>query len=96
MTRRRWVQIDGELIPADEVTAQQERGPMVIPDIQPYKSMMTGEYITSRSRHREHLKQHGVVEVGNETKYLQPAPKQLPPGLKQRIAEIVYQKLQYS
>lgn len=40
--------------------------PYVAPDIQPYKSTITGEPITSRSQHRAHLKQHGMVEVGNE------------------------------
>lgn len=40
--------------------------PMVMPDIQPYRSTLTGEEITSRSRHREHLRAHGCVEVGNE------------------------------
>lgn len=40
--------------------------PMVIADIQPYKSMLTGEMITSRSQHRDHLKSHGCSEVGNE------------------------------
>jgi hypothetical protein len=40
--------------------------PFVAADIQPYKSMITGEMITSRSQHRAHLKAHGMVEVGNE------------------------------
>ena len=41
-------------------------GISIIPDIKPYRSMITGEMITSRSKHREHLKQHGCIEVGNE------------------------------
>jgi len=41
--------------------------PMVLADIQPYRSMATGEMITSRSHHRAHLKSHGLIEVGNET-----------------------------
>ena len=40
--------------------------PSITPDIKPYKSMITGEMITGRSQHREHLKRHGVQEVGNE------------------------------
>ena len=40
--------------------------PYVAPDIQPYKSMINGQMITSRSQHRAHLKAHGMVEVGNE------------------------------
>ena len=41
--------------------------PQVIADIQPYKSMATGEMITSRTQHKKHLKEHGLIEVGNET-----------------------------
>jgi hypothetical protein len=35
-------------------------------DIQPYKSMVDGSMITSRSHHREHLRRHNCFEVGNE------------------------------
>lgn len=42
--------------------------PEVMSDIQPYKSQATGEYITSRSKHREHLKAHGLVEIGDQHK----------------------------
>jgi hypothetical protein len=48
----------------------------VIADIKPYKSMVTGEMITSRSQHRDHLKRHGVYEVGNEIDaHLKPKPR---------------------
>lgn len=40
--------------------------PYISSDIQPYKSMITGEMITSRSEHRAHLKKHDCIEVGNE------------------------------
>lgn len=50
--------------------------PYVAADMAPYKSMITGEMITSRSQHRTHLKEHGCIEIGNETKYL--AGKQKP------------------
>jgi len=36
------------------------------PDNVCYKSMVTGEMITGRRQHREHLKLHNCVEVGNE------------------------------
>jgi hypothetical protein len=36
-------------------------------DIQPYKSMVDGSMITSRSKHREHLRRHNCFEVGNES-----------------------------
>ena len=40
--------------------------PRIILDRVEYKSMATGEMITSRSQHREHLKRHDLIEVGNE------------------------------
>ena len=41
--------------------------PQVISDIDPYISQIDGSLITSRSKHRDHLKAHGCVEVGNES-----------------------------
>lgn len=38
----------------------------VIADISPYRSVVTGEYITGRSQHKEHLKRHNLVELGND------------------------------
>ena len=49
MTRRRWIFINGQPIPADEFTTQFERGPMVMCDLKPYKSMVTGEMVANRS-----------------------------------------------
>ena len=90
-----WDPVTKSMVPKEEYYENLDvSAPMVMGDIQPYKSMVTGEMIQSRSHHRSHLKQHGLVEVGNETKYImnqkRPAP---PPGLKQRIAEIANAKL---
>lgn len=38
----------------------------VMTDLKPYKSAVTGEEIGGRKQHREHLKQHHLIEVGNE------------------------------
>lgn len=43
-------------------------GPQVVRDIEPYKSTITGEMIGGRRQHRDHLKAHGCIEVGNEFK----------------------------
>lgn len=40
--------------------------PMITPDIQPYRSMVTGQMVTSRKEHREMLRKHNLVEVGSE------------------------------
>ncbi len=66
---------------------------MVMGDIQPYRSMIDGSMIESRSKHRAHLKQHGCIEVGNETKHLKPATMAPPPGLKEELIRQVNEKL---
>ena len=68
---------------------------MIMPDIAPYRSMIDGTEISSRSRHREHLRSHGCVEVGTETKHLKQRPVQTPPGLAETVARIAYEKLRY-
>lgn len=66
--------------------------PMVSADIQPYQSMVTGEMITSRSQHRSHLKQHKLIEVGNE-KIAPPKPISPAPGLKETLIRVANEKL---
>jgi len=80
------------MVPAEEFQ-QQVNAPMVMPDIQPYRSQLDGSIVNSRSRHRELLKAHGCIEVGNETKYLKPKPVTPPDGLKQRIIDVANDKL---
>jgi hypothetical protein len=72
--------------------------PMVMSDIQPYISQVDGSVIESRSKHKAHLKQHRMIELGNDV------PKQhrqadmstkSKEARKQAIAEQVYQKLRY-
>ena len=93
--RRRFVQINGELIEVGKDYIPEPRSEIhVIPDIKPYQSMITGEWITSRSHHREHLKMHDCVEIGNDSSLnRKPQPLQSPPGLKQTIIEIANEKL---
>ena len=70
MPRRVFVWRDGQLIPKHLAAPRhgpKQEGPQVIRDLEPYKSMRTGEMIDGRRQHREHLRQHGMIEVGNET-----------------------------
>lgn len=46
--------------------------PLIMRDIDPYRSMFTGERIHSRSAHRDHLRAHRLIEVGNEYSRGQP------------------------
>ena len=91
--RKRWIQVNGELVPVGDDDVPEPRAPLVMPDIKPYKSMIDGSEITSRSRHREHLRAHRCIEIGNETKYLKAEPMRSPPGLKDTIIRATEQVL---
>lgn len=41
-------------------------GPYVIGDIEPYANMLDGKRIQSRRHHRDFLRAHKLIEVGNE------------------------------
>lgn len=94
---RRWVyDSKGRAIEVTEKTvlpdAADKPAHHIMPDIKPYRSMITGETINSRSRHREHLKEHGCIEIGNEVGYMvknirRPEP---PPGLHEAIMRAAY------
>lgn len=88
--RRRWIYRDGEAI---EVTQDWKADPVadhhVMPDIQPYQSMADGSMIMSRSQHREHLKRHGLVEIGNDTGYLKPGADLRKTGVKEALIDSV-------
>ena len=64
--KKTYIYVNGELVEKGSKEHYESFGPMVMPDIQPYKSMIDGSMITSRSIHREHLRQHNCFEVGNE------------------------------
>lgn len=75
--RKSYIQIGGVLYEKGS-EPREPAGPMVMPDIQPYTSMIDGSTITSRSKHREHLRAHGYQEVGNDPSLLAPRPPALP------------------
>ena len=77
MTRRSYVQVDGVLYEKGTEPVS-NAGPMVMPDIEPYRSMIDGSIIKSRSHHREHLRAHGYEEVGNDPAVLNPRPRGIP------------------
>jgi hypothetical protein len=71
---------------------------MIQSDIEGYVSQVDGSWITSRSHHRNHLKQHRMIELGNDV------PTQHKPIeinrksneiRKRQIAEMAYEKLKY-
>lgn len=71
---------------------------MVMSDIDGYVSQVDGSWIKSRSQHRSHLKQHKMIELGNDVP-MQHAKADMSTkskeARKRNIAEQVYQKLNY-
>ena len=80
----------------EEMTKRE--APMVMSDIEGYVSQVDGTWIKSRSHHRSHLKQHKMIELGNEvpTQH-KPAEisKKSQEARKRQIAELAYAKLNY-
>jgi ribosomal protein S1 len=72
--RKTYIYVNGELVEKGSKKHYDSLGPMVMPDIQPYKSMIDGSMITSRSVHRDHLRQHNCIEIGNEKMESKPPP----------------------
>lgn len=75
-----------------------KEAPMVMSDIDGYVSQVDGSWIKSRSHHRSHLKEHRMIELGNDVPMqhkeadMSTKSKQ---ARKQAIAEQVYEKLRY-
>jgi len=71
---------------------------MVMSDIDGYVSQVDGTWIKSRSQHRSHLKQHRMIELGNDVPMqhqkadMSTKSKE---ARKRQIAEQVYEKLSY-
>jgi len=87
--------IERGVVTCDKREQNQSDSAMVMLDIQPYRSMIDGSLITSRSVHREHLRQHGCVEIGNDSsiRNVKPKPLNSPAGLKETIIRVANEKL---
>jgi hypothetical protein len=70
--------------------------PMVMSDIEGYVSQVDGSWIKSRSHHRSHLKEHKMIELGNDVpkqhKQIELSRKSNEER-KRHIAEMAYAKL---
>lgn len=72
------------------------QAPRVMSDIGGYISQVDGSWIDSRSKHREHLKRHRMIEVGNDVPMKQKEVEISQKSDKQRkefIGRMVYEKL---
>lgn len=68
------------------------KAPYFMKDIGEYRSPLDGQMITSRSQHRDHMRAHDVIEVGNEfVTPVEAAPtvdRGLGEAIKRRIDEV--------
>lgn len=70
--------------------------PAVMPDIQGHISMADGQWVSSRSTHRENLKRNGCIELGNDVPTQQKKHElstREREHLKRTIAEVTHAKL---
>jgi hypothetical protein len=77
-----------------EMTARE--APMVMSDIEGYVSQVDGTWIKSRSHHRSHLKEHRMIELGNDPIMNHSEAKLSKKSMearKRQIAELAYAKL---
>ena len=88
---------------AEEAWKQKEEmtrreAPMVMSDIEGYVSQVDGTWIKSRSHHRNHLKEHRMIELGNDVpmqhQKIDMSTKSKE-ARKRQIAELAYEKLKY-
>lgn len=91
MVRRTYVLRDGVLVPK-ELAKPRPVAPYVIDDIKPYQSMIDGHMVTGgRREHRNHLREHGCIEVGSEDPRKHVRPKEMPRAhqdIKRAIEEV--------
>lgn len=73
MSRQRWVQRNGKLVPADELPKPRPR--LQIISVNPFVSPVDGTVISCPSARREHNKRNGVVDIGNDWNHAGPRPK---------------------
>lgn len=75
---RKWVS-------ADQYRRSAPKSVNIIGDIDPYRSIIDGSVISSRSTHRAHMRRHDVEEAGNEKIYEKPKPAYVPTGIPEDI-----------
>jgi len=82
----------------DKVAMKTREAPTVVSDIEGYVSQVDGSWIKSKSMHRDHLKQHRMIELGNDVPTQHKSieiNRKSNEARKRQIAEMAYSKLNY-
>ena len=80
----------------DKVAMKTRQAPMVMSDIEGHISMADGQWVSSRSKHRENLKRNNCIELGNDVPTQQKVhefSRKEQEHRKRQIAELAYAKL---
>jgi len=80
----------------DKLNMTPKEAPIVISDIEGHISMADGQWVGSRSSHRENLKRNNCVEIGNDVSFEQKKhelSRSENESRKRQIAELAYAKL---
>lgn len=65
--------------------------PRIMRDIGEYVSPLDGQMITSRSQHRDHMRAHDVIEVGNER---MPSAPETAPRVNQDLGQAIKRRIE--
>jgi len=80
----------------EKIAMRTREAPMVMSDIEGHISMADGQWVSSRSKHRENLKRNHCVEIGNDVPMQQKVhtlSRAENESRKRQIAELTYEKL---
>lgn len=61
-----WDRAKRDWVAFDKWRGRPRSGLVVVSDIEPYRNVIDGKPVGGRRQHREFLKRHDVIEVGNE------------------------------
>ena len=68
MSKQTFIHVDGKLVEKSE--AMKYHYVNIMSDIEPYQNMKDFGWIQSRSQHKEFLRKHNLIEVGNEQNHI--------------------------
>ena len=68
MSKRTFIHVNGKLVEKSE--AMKSHSVNIMRDIEPYQNVKNFGWIQSRSQHKEFLRKHNLIEVGNEQNHI--------------------------
>ena len=68
MSKKTYIYVNGKLVAKSE--AMKSHSVNIMRDIEPYQNMKDFGWIQSRSQHKEFLRKHNLIEVGNEQNHI--------------------------